>query len=137
MHGFLSNVTAALLALHTVLGCCWHHAHSLAEESCMTQSVERPEGHGGHSDHDCDSTTPVNHDGHQSPHECQGSTCVFVRPTHDGSQGSSDLLMDVPLSLSPIAFASTNVRVAEKSFFAPDALLPPLRLHLVDQVLLI
>ena len=39
MHSSVSNLTAALLALHTVLGCCWHHAHRCTETCVCVASA--------------------------------------------------------------------------------------------------
>jgi hypothetical protein len=38
MHALLSNLLAALLLTHAVLGCCWHHGHRCADRPTAAAS---------------------------------------------------------------------------------------------------
>jgi hypothetical protein len=133
MHGLLANVTSALLALHTVLGCCWHHAHCCTE-GCAAESVAlsdscKPDlAHG-------DNAAP-NH-GHHGRHDCRGNACVFLGQTKTNSHKSALEFALPPAMFAPYAEPSACDIVGAQFCFASDALLPPLRLHLVCRVLLI
>lgn len=62
MNTALSILMSALLGIHAMLGCCWHHAHVAHDDEVA--------GEHNHDDH-----SPVDHD-----HRSQGnSNCVFVR----------------------------------------------------------
>jgi hypothetical protein len=135
MHGFLSNLTAALLALHTVLGCCWHHAHRCTRECSPSLAVEAPDGCQRNAADDCGAPA-ASHQGQHGRHGCQESTCVFLGSTR--WYPDADCQFDAaPAMLASADCATADADVDRRSFFAPDALLPPLRLHLVDRVLLI
>jgi len=51
----VTSATMSAMLLHSILGCCWHHAHSCghdhAEETCLAEY----DGHAdaGHSEHAC------------------------------------------------------------------------------------
>jgi hypothetical protein len=136
MQIILSNVTAALLVLHAVFGCCWHHAHHCAEECGMAQTAERPDCHEGHSPGDCDSTAPTNHDGHHGSRECQGNPCSFVASiSPNGNSFAQSFQASVLLLLDdrhPMIGAGSK-----QHFLSAGWLLPPVRLHLANQVMLI
>jgi hypothetical protein len=133
MRSFLSNMTAVLLALHTVLGCCWHHAHHCAEQSTTSVvSVSLPDG---------DHVNSTSHDScgeeHQSHQECQASRCVFmVAPASERHQAATHL--DMASVVSSTSFGMDfNGAGRRPAFFASNALRSPLRLHLVYQIFLI
>ena len=133
MHCFLSNLTAALLALHTVLGCCWHHAHALAGDQDSAPTVESPAPHKDHHAGGCGSNESEKH----QRHVCQGNTRIFLGPTKwDWRRLQLDI---AALPIASFSDCRTNgiASVHTESIFEPDALLPPLRLHLLDQVLLL
>src|SRR5437588_1471402 len=75
MQAFVANLTAALLFIHTVFGCCWHHAHHCEHSS--TAAI----AHGANCGHD------HQHDGDAEQQErpcgckveCLG-TCIYVVP---------------------------------------------------------
>ena len=137
MHGFLSNLTTALLALHTVLGCCWHHGHGCAQAFSCTPTVESPEVREGDLSSRAVKFPGATAHQHHGPHECHGGRCTFLDPTKPNPH-------ELPLQLhvSPAASRlggelSLSDPVGRREFFACDALLPSLRLHLSHRVLLI
>jgi hypothetical protein len=134
--GFLSHLTAALLAMHTVLGCCSHHEHACGQGCDSTASVESSDIHSEHSDDTCGASNSESH-GNHGPHHCQGSTCAFVCPAREAAF-SDAFHFDLP-SFACAAHADSLAQVASDSWphFTADALLPPLRLHLSHQVLLL
>lgn len=133
MRCFLSNLTAALLALHTVLGCCLHHAHALAGDRDSAPSIESPDRHKDHCADGCGSNESENHE----RHVCQGNAYIFLGPTkwdrHRLQLDIAALSVAPLLGCQPVIIAS----VRTEQIFEPDALLPPLRLHLLDRVLLL
>ena len=60
------HIAALSLALHTLLGCCWHHVHADVAEPTLACH-----------EHHCDDHSPVDHDHHQS--DCDEGGCVFVK----------------------------------------------------------
>jgi hypothetical protein len=132
----LSNITALLLAVHTVFGCCWHHAHASmvgCEQKCLP----------GHESASSPATYQICDDNHQSdkqehrPADCTELSCVFV--------GSLSVkVFDANPSISPTVFLlmhhdrlSPAVTHSEEYPFAVGRLLPPIHLHLALMVLLI
>jgi hypothetical protein len=134
MHGLFSHIAAALLAIHTVLGCCWHHSHACAQE-CKSVTIESASAHAGHdAEHGpaTDSQPCHNH----APNACQGGTCVFVRTAEGGPGGvpKADLVSHVFLAADD---ALPQTPAVQRPLLADGDLLPSLRLHLVHQVLLL
>jgi len=135
MHSFLSNLTAALLALHTVLGCCWHHAHACTRECGATPSVQASDCR---QDRHVDGHGPgcsENH-GHHGLHECQGSTCVYLGPTKLKSHEST-AQPTLPAAACVSCGGPSTAAAEKRPFFAAGDLTAPLRLHLVHHVLLL
>jgi hypothetical protein len=128
---FLSILTSTFLALHTVLGCCWHHAH--ASECGNACSVESPDADAGHCGDACGSSGCADHP-HQERHACQENACVFINLAGRGSQGP---LLAAAMPVVCPSCGELPLHAACGTFFAIDALLPPLRLHLAHRVLLL
>ncbi len=137
MHGFLSNLTAALLALHTVLGCCWHHAHRCTQTCATAGPIASSDSCQGDHAHHAGTAPDSGGQGHHGRHDCRGSTCVFVNSSKANPHELA-LQLDVPPA-APAPGGSPTVCdvVGQWPYYPPDALLPPLRLHLVCRVLLI
>ncbi len=141
MKGFLSNLTATLLAVHTVLGCCGHHAHRCAE-ACDAEAIVAV---AAPSDHDCEHAVETSchaqgheHQGHEHHgHECLGNTCVFLGALKTQLSKTAVLGINAPAVLASNAnqagFYPEGVRTHESL----DAPMPPLRRHLLCSVLLI
>jgi hypothetical protein len=136
IHSFLSYLTAATLAMHTVLGCCWHHGHACGSEYESAVACHAATAHADHDADHCGSTDSNSGHQHHGPHTCQGGKCVFLRTAKSGA----DTLLDVNLPsfvCVQSSDASLETSAAPRPFFSSDALLPPLRLHLAHQVLLL
>jgi hypothetical protein len=135
MHAFLSSLTAFLLAMHTVLGCCWHHAHHCEEASEAAGSVASADA----CDHSHGVPIASDDDGQNQHgrHDCQGTTCVFVGPTKAPPRGGL-LHVEVLSVAETFDHASSIVRVAAgRCGDALNTRVSPLRLHLRCAVLLI
>jgi hypothetical protein len=118
-------LTLGALLTHLLLGCCWHHAHDNAPQVASAD----------HDDHPCGSHEQPGRR-HHDPQQCQQGKCVFVRPSHDQ-------LTCTPLgSCQAFALSAPNadlvaVRFPGHSLPPTGAHLGPLRLHLLNQILLI
>jgi hypothetical protein len=73
MHRTVSSIVAMSLALHMLLGCCWHHAHAEAVECA---EVGHDHAHGESLPGDHDEPLPSDHD---DAEPCEGEGCVFVK----------------------------------------------------------
>ena len=129
MSRLLRILTAVVLTVHLMVGCCVHHAHACESEghSPPIQGLNAP-----HSD--CDDS-PCNGSDH-GPQKCDGQKCSFVRSSPilnylltKPFQGFVIPLLGKTLSLAGI--------VSEQHFLTTGRLLLPVRLHLANQVLLI
>jgi hypothetical protein len=132
--GFLPHLTAALLAAHTLLGCCWHHAHACGRECEPASSVHASDAPEADDAHRCGADNSQSGQ-HRGLNECRGSSCVFLRTSEcelDGDQFDLPALACLDAGGSPLCAAAVL-----QPRFAADALLPPLRLHLAHQVLLL
>jgi hypothetical protein len=137
MHGFLSNLTATMLALHTVLGCCWHHGHRSAPASSLACCVEASDGCRGDRVPHASAATDSPGQSHDGRHECQLGTCTFLGPAKENPHESPLQIHALPAM--PVLCGDVSVCDAGgwQTFCPRDALLPSLRLHLMHRVLLI
>jgi hypothetical protein len=133
-HRLISNLTAALLAMHTVLGCCWHHAHAGPPDGEQATSVESPAEHAGH-DADCCNRGDSEPGHDRGTHVCQKGSCVFVGTGKVRLNAADGTNLASFVSLAGGWLSSPNS--ATMPLFAAGALPAPLRLHLTHQVLLL
>jgi hypothetical protein len=127
MQALVASLTAALLFIHTVLGCCWHHAQ------CSASAVSESEHCCHHHQHSSDSKQP------EKPCkcnvECEGA-CTYVIPQRVKIEAPQRVAIDL-LAVLP-SLADRQLEVASSwEFISPlSDWLPPLRTHLLHQVLL-
>lgn len=131
MQSILSNLLAALLVIHACFGCCRQVVAGVGIQACCAPAVDRVNCCDNGDSPDCPSDSPT-----EAPTQstCQG-TCIYVA-SHD------DDVMDLsPAEL--VACASIELSIAVPHFsvvlrHSPDLdTAPPLRLHLLHQILLI
>ena len=135
MRAFVSNLTVAMLLIHALVGCCRHHEHNCCESTIERDSLAAGCCHDDHAsgDHEHEAPTPPG----QNTFGCQG-VCTYLPPQKvliDAPQlvNSIDFLAIVPTTANGYAAAGTfwdRTRVAQ----APE---PPLRLHLLHQIILV
>jgi hypothetical protein len=129
VYRFFVHLTAAVLFAHSVLGCCWHHAHTCQHD---TASAVCDENH-AHADHGSPGSEGTSH---HNTGICTKEKCVFVRPSIDPMAEGAEmvaisifgLLPTSDVGLKPVLFSS------EWRECSPPL---PVRLHLAHQVLLI
>lgn len=136
MHIVLSSLMAALLGIHAFFGCCWHHGHRCAECTPSATQVAQP----AKCCHHHQGTDEKQH-GKQTPCkcflECHG-VCIYV-PSQKVQLDSPELI--VPLDFVAVLTAFSDMQQASTAPWeisrGPTAVSPPLRLHLLHQILLI
>jgi hypothetical protein len=135
----LPGLTAAVVAVHAVLGCCWHHNHTglpgLVDGEavgCCTASGHVPSAE----------LTSHRHDGADHPSDetgrCKGNPCVFLVSSKD--HGSVAVPDDGVVPFTPILLASRSAISSNAAAARPllaDSPILPVRLHLAYQVFLI
>jgi len=133
----MHNVAMYLVLTHMLVGCCWHHAHAEHVACCQEHSDavffhRHEDGDHDTGDHDC-----PHHDSPCHQNGCDEGECVFVVPEVD----TTVKLIDGghPLAIAPMEpFSGGSAKYPSASPEAPPpSNPPPLRLHLMNQVLLI
>jgi hypothetical protein len=135
MGEFYRILTAAMLAVHLMVGCCSHHAHAC-------DNKDRPSLAHSDASHDGDQCPESGDDySHHGPQNCQGERCSYLAPTVSPNQTVSDSLT---LSFQTVFMALPDDQLPLVGFgpeqqlsLAAGRLLLPVRLHLANQVLLI
>ena len=119
--------TTVALAVHSLLGCCWHH-------DCAMVASGPPAAAACEAEHDCGDCRH-----HGQPHlpasPCQGETCVYVQAAPQ-SPPTLDAAVTAWHLPPPSRLACDDVLAAAlcDDYDGPPT---PLRLHLLHQVLLI
>jgi hypothetical protein len=136
LRGFLANFTAVMLFAHAALGCCTHHVHACGEPHGSVPLVD-----GKHhcsdacGEYSAGGFRQTSHE-HQGQDDCQGSTCDFGRPANEREAKSCDVVCQ-PVAFLPFEVMPASVASPLEHGLRTIGALPPLRLHLVHQVLLI
>lgn len=135
MHAAISSLISAILLLHAVLGCCWHHVHDCAGKSVAVEGY-RCSHHDGH-EHGSSG------DEHAPAAPCPAERdCPGVWTYLPGERTQIELPL-VPtlwaLAPAPVVLAGTSAPASPAWL---DALFctgvaPHVRLHLAQSVLLI
>jgi len=137
MREFFASMLATLLAAHNVLGCCFHHAHE-----CPGPSVPKADIHVLAYSSNQDPLHNQLHQGclpihHQGPDRCLGSKCFFLAPSQNSSVMCMHALHGILSEiLPPFTLQLSSVESSEHCGNRDPCCLP-LRLHLMNQVLLI
>lgn len=136
MYRTLHTIAMAAVLAHMVLGCCVHHAHgehsALGPSAAGREECSRDDSAGRpHAHHDgCGS-----HEQGSGHEECGGRDCFFVKP--DGNNSSDDLIAWVDVAFfDPPAVGGVDLRLPLPLAHGP-LFWPGIRLHLVNQVLLV
>lgn len=142
MHAFVSHLTAAFLAAHTVLGCCWHHVHACGHEHDPLGLAGWQHGGDLRHGHSAGVSAPSG-DRHPDRDECRGSKCDFLA-AKDESVVTKNLTARPPSAACQLAGLpclavdrSPAGGLLHPALVRAGVLLLPVRLHLANQVLLI
>lgn len=77
MAAIISNLTAAALLAHTLLGCCWHHSHACAQACPATLSGGHDDVHAEPAAGGCVGHAGPAHHGQSLPGKCNGPRCAM------------------------------------------------------------
>ena len=123
-------VTAAVFAIHMIVGCCTHHAHACEGHGLSSSAEGAAEGQCPDPDgHAC----PADHSQH-GPHGCQGGKCSTIVQAVSNFYGQPVQSLAMPLLEDRSAPDGVG---PDQHFSSSGRLLLPVRLHLANQVLLI
>lgn len=144
MRRSISHLTTFVLLVHLALGCCMHHTHACETACCETPvAVAEACPCGGHQ-HDENDASAEQHSNDQDshrPHEhsCDGAKCVF-KQTESHTDVASELDGgDIAFVVLPNSegLSASALAFDHLSEFLRGSTGPPLRTHLLNQVLLI
>lgn len=162
---FVTYLAAAAVTLHMLLGCCLHHAHETASACCNAAardgrdaSAESEAAHHEHDDGDCpqhgDDVARVDdaehhdfdhEDGDQqdgdhnkpdSRQESCGEKCSFVAASRVSIELDGAVVALGGFASAEIAATESELVVRRREAWSAAAP-PPIRLHLLHQLLLI
>ena len=150
MRTLVTYLVAAALTLHMLLGCCWHHAHEssvIASEPKQAQKIEAPVPVSPkrccchrHQPKVLVQESEPSKDKQDAPRdrpESCGQKCSFVT--------TNRVQVDQVLDIAPLSFLSVVVSVESANGLTyirlesrgVPAAPPPVRIHLLHQLLLI
>jgi hypothetical protein len=127
MQALVASLTAAVLFIHTVFGCCWHHAHFSAAV------VAKPVHCCHHHKHESDSKQQ------EKPCkcnvECEG-TCSYVVPGRVTVEAPQWITIDLVAVLPTLAGRQIEAASSWEALSSLPNWVLPLRTHLMHQVML-
>lgn len=136
MHAFLSNLTASLLLIHAVLGCCWHHGHDCAtcDGTAIPAAWLTPccKHHQDACDERQEPAPP-----YKCQQECSG-TCTYL-PPQKTQLDCSDIALpfDFAVLIPAMVDAQTASAIPWERASDSGGVQSSVRRHLLHQVLLI
>jgi hypothetical protein len=151
MHAIISSFVAAILSIHALLGCCWHHARGCevcettirgvasSEVSPETSCCHHVTGHRPQPDDACGGGHRPSHSGPcKCRIDCCGSCAFLPAPraleiAQVSGHGDDCLVACLPAIMAGPSTPSLFWRLVS----GPTPMEPPLRLHLLHQILLI
>ena len=117
------------VVFHILGGCCWHHAHADCASCC--EDEQRPAGTNGRANGS--STCEIHH----SEDDCDEGDCAFIAAgSRSVVKAVGGLVASAVVYTHTFVAASTTTPHSARESPSPSSS-PPLRLHLVNQVLLI
>jgi hypothetical protein len=136
----VSNFTAFAVVAHLLLGCCWHHGHLCRHDSRDADRLPHAgAGAGaeacGHEGHAC----PALVDGeHHRQDTCNGTPCSFLagRPVRVATESAVTCGPVAAVAAPSMADLPAQLSI-EAKFLTATQHCPPLRPHLVFEVLLL
>ena len=154
MHTILSSLVAAALSILALLGCSWHRVHGCAVCETTQRGGASPEvspamcccQHDAHHDEDdCSQAGDAQRGGHgpshQAPCKCQidcCGTCAFLPSSRAVSLDRQSAPSDYVAATLPVLATSQSTRAMSRLLGSGWTRgTPPLRLHLLHQILLI
>lgn len=142
----VSHITAFVLLLHMLLGCCLHHAHT-CEMGCCSEPAAAAEPcgshahqHADHDDHSAGEGSKGSDPGeHPHKHHCNGERCTFIQKQPSPEQLGVFAVESCPLEVAVSGYDADAVRVSFEGMNSQPVRVAgnSLRTHLALRVLLI
>ncbi len=138
MRTFVSNLTAAMLLVHALVGCCRHpeHSHTSCENTEFSDSLATDCCRHDHE--------PSSHKDEQpfSPCDCQfkcKALCIFLPPEKTLVDARQTVLCIDVVAIA--SCAANGYAPSAHRYWSAESVLhglePPLRLHLLHQIILV
>ncbi|MEX2315676.1 MAG: hypothetical protein WD669_00895 [Pirellulales bacterium] len=133
MHAFVASLTTFTLIIHGLIGCCWRLAPSDSQDganTCLVAGACCPSERGDGQEHDESPCSP-------SPgrSQCHG-VCTYLSPERTSvDQAPLELSFDSVAAVESLTGGQLVASVRDPAAAVPCE--PPLRLHLLNQLLLI
>jgi hypothetical protein len=134
------NLTAVTVLAHMLLGCCWHHRHASWSLSACTGYVDLvgADCHNRSCGHEHDGPGAPTDGNHRDRDGCDDSRCVFVsgQPSRSPAVCAVEFcdVVAVAATIDDGLPAGSNVWARACN---ATTRCPPLRTHLLEQVLLL
>lgn len=135
MQAFVANLTAALLFIHTVFGCCWHHAHRCEHGRAVVRKQPAEDQPAKCCHHRDDSGSEQQETPCKGKTGCEG-TCTYVVPQKVSVEAPQWVAVELLAALPSLSDSQLNAAACWDAVSTPPDLAPPLRIHLLHQVLL-
>jgi hypothetical protein len=134
------NLTAIMVLVHMLLGCCWHHHHTSPGEPARAMCVD-PAGVDCHCPwcgHERGCPHQPASGGHQGASGCEGSRCVFAteQPSRAPTASTAELSDVAPVGVAVDNELPAESSISARALAATRASQSP-RIHLWQQVLLL
>ena len=144
------QLTTCMLVVHLVFGCCWHHTHQCEASCCETSaptvgSCPCSHHHHDHSHHGEDNQRYHEHKANQQSdpegpgeHDCEDQSCVYVTTNVTPEQRGRFIQVSWPRLDDQLLVSQLDIRHAQFRWLDTSlpSSCPPLRPHLMNQVLL-
>lgn len=131
MQAFVANLTAAVLFIHSVFGCCWHHSHACDRITAVAMSQSTKCCHHRHDESDSKQQEKPG----KCEVDCEG-TCTYVVPEKVTIEAPQWVAIDLLAVLPSLSERQIEAATSWEALLAQSDLAPPLRIHLLHQVLL-
>lgn len=135
MYRLVGTLALAAVLAHTTFGCCLHHAHAEAvtgDGECASGAGGCGDEHSGHTDCACP------HGREPSHGPCDRGQCSFVQPeVTGGPRVSSERQPLAPATSFPETTGTASRNTIDTIDRRRVGCCEPVRLHLLNQVLLI
>lgn len=144
VHPTITHITTFVLLLHITQGCCMHHVHACEAACCETPVAAAeacPCGSHPHDEEVTSDESSSNDQGNDRQHEnsCDGGKCVFMQSKTQtdvfGEMDRGNVVLTVLREPEGLSIPMAAFDLLREFRHASTG--PPLRTHLLYQVLLI
>lgn len=129
-----SILTALAMLAHVLVGCCWHHEHSCSAPltGIAVTAAAKGDAHACKCPHHSETEEPASPEHDKGP--CGEDRCVTAFRDSGPESCSQESL---PVMVTEVIPTSGRINLCVVAAPAQQSLIPPLRTHLLLQILLI